>query len=583
MPANTPRARPRWNQLAMSGVQITERARVCGVLSRTVRRAEAQASGATPCCTSPSSSTGSPEAAVSRSVLMGAGRAWITRAVGRIHRHGGAGMAIGRGVMAGAAMVGVCAGALRAAEDCDCGDEDTPAASSPMIGSASTLPKAVPGERVSLDLFVMSLCPYGMEAERALLPLARHLADHVELRIHYIADEVGDSTARTESRLPTAAQIADLPEASPVRPGCSGKREARGTGPFASLHGQEEVDESCRQLVLGKDSEERLHAYLLCRSLGGPEGDWRTCARDVGVDPQELQEQALGTWARQLFRENIRLANQLDISLSPTLLIGGEEYVRQIGPFAVGRAVCQRLPRPDFCEDWPACGADGDCDEVPGVVSLCFDPDTPKARCEYAEPVPFQLTLLFTDQCRACDVEEFLSSTVRLFPGAQLERVALESPPGQLLAREYGVEHLPAYILGTGFSRTARFARVQHLLMERGDAFVVRPRVNETTYWYQRPYRAGQLDVFLPGDPLSRDRDLEQQILRLWSPTSNEHPDVRFHYLPPAGEDLTPEAVMADALSIPRDAMSILVENRLVRRRTQPLELPQLWRENRTR
>ena len=147
---------------------------------------------------------------MSRGALIGASRAWITRAVGRAHRDCDAGMAISRGVLVGAALAVACAGPIRATEDCDCGDEDAAFASSLGIGVASMFSRSAPGERVRLDLFAMSLCPYGMEAERALLPLARHLVDHVELRIHYIADEVGESTARAETRSPTAAGTSDM-------------------------------------------------------------------------------------------------------------------------------------------------------------------------------------------------------------------------------------------------------------------------------------------------------------------------------------------------------------------------------------
>jgi len=492
-------------------------------------------------------------------------------------------LATARAALAGTALALVCVGALQAEEDCDCGEDDTSSVTSPGFGVEGVLPWPEPEERVRLDLFVMSLCPYGMEAERAMLPLARHLADHVELRLHYIADEARDSTAQVDTWSGRDAGASDVPEAPPARAGCSARQVATSTGPFSSLHGQEEIDESCRQLILAEDSQERLHEYLLCRSLGGPRGDWRVCAREVGVDPEVLQERALGTRGRQLFRDNIRLANELDIDLSPTLLIDGKEYANHLDPFAVGRAVCQGLSPPDFCGDWPVCGADGDCGEFPGSVSLCLDPDTPGARCQYSEPVPFKLSLLTGDQCRSGDAEGFLSSTLQLFPGAVLERVSLQSAQGQLLASEYEVEHLPAYILDTAFARTARFARVQHLLLERGDAFVVRPRVNETTYWYRRPHRAGRLDVFLPPGPRIPSRDLEQQIRRLWSPTSSEHPELRFHYLSRAGGDLAAEPGLADSLSAPRDAMSILVENRMLRRRVQPVELPQLWRENRVR
>ncbi|MBI2503913.1 MAG: hypothetical protein HYW07_11860 [Candidatus Latescibacteria bacterium] len=469
---------------------------------------------------------------------------------------------------------------------------------------------------VELELFVMSLCPYGMEAEQTLLPLLERFGDQVKLQLYYIADEQDQakprrSQARTQERA-----------------GCAGQASS-GEGPFASLHGQPEIDEGRRQLIALQDFPERYRSYLLCRSRQGPGGDWQACARAAGLDPQALQQEAAGPRGEALFRQNIRLANSLGIDLSPTLLIEGEEFTGEFAPLPLARRLCRDQPAHPLCRELPACGSDTDCAPPTGKGALCRDPNTPQARCEYYEPVPFSLQVLDSAACEACNTGVFLASTLELFPQARVQVRRLETPEGEGLARRYGIQVFPAYIFSADFARDPRYARVRHLLEKKGESFLLVPRLVGASWWRQRPARPGQLEIFAP----AWDPQAEAALLKDWPPDPS---GLRLHLLQPgagpggeevevraclsarqpgrysayaaardsaadwrgaaalAGADvealgacleqgqgrqlLAAAAALADSLELEPGTLSALLDNRVLLRRTRPEDFWQLWK-----
>ena len=509
-------------------------------------------------------------------------------------------------------------------EDCDCGDEQPGGASGPeeKAPTAESQPRLRAGHKVEMDLFVMSLCPYGMAAEQILLPLAERFADQVELKIYFIADEAGKAAPQ-----PALGRQ--------ERPGCTASSSTSGDGPFLSLHGQEEIDEGRRQLIVRADHPEHYHSYLLCRSRQGPEKDWTDCARLAGIDPDSLQSKAAGARGESLFRENILRANTLGINLSPTLLINGEEFSGDLYHFSLARRICRQHPDHESCRDIPVCGADEDCGASPGQVALCIGPDTPWARCEYHESVAFKLTVLKTPDCQACDAGAFLRTTTELFPQVQVETAFLETPAGEKLADRYDIRVFPAYIFDTGFARSPRFSRVRHMVVEKFNHYLLKPRIAATTYWRERPEKPGRLDVFVPAwIPVAED-----EILSLW-PRGDA--DIHLHHLlPPGQDDWLPEELarrvclaahqskrypvyvaalnkapqdpfawqqaaqvagadlpalkacaergagqilgrtrdLVDSLQLDPETTSVLVGNRILIRHAQPREIFQLWQE----
>ncbi len=359
-----------------------------------------------------------------------------------------------------------------------------------------------------------------------------------------------------------------------MRAGCAASSES-GDGPFASLHGQPEIDEGQRQLIARQDFPDRSGAYLLCRSRQGPQGDWRECARAAGLDPQVLQREAAGPRGAQLFRENIRLANALGIDLSPTLLIDGEEFAGPFAPLPLARRLCRSRPGHPLCRELPVCGSDADCPAPPGQVGLCRDPDTPQARCEYSAPVLFDLQVLTSRACAPCSTGVFLASTLKMFPQARVETRDLEDPEGEKIARQYGIRVFPAYIFSAAFAREPRFARVQHLLQPRGGDYLLQPRLASVSFWPGRPRRPGRLDVFLP------DQEAEAAILERW-PRGN--PGLHLHRLAPdpglAGRESREAAALADSLELEQTSLSALIENQVLLRRARPEEIMRAWQRD---
>ena len=382
--------------------------------------------------------------------------------------------------------------------------------------------------RAALELFVMSLCPYGMEAEQALLPLLEGFGDQVHLTVYYIANEQDQAKPQHTRTRPQE------------RAGCTGQ-ESSGEGPFVSLHGQPEIDEGRRQLIARQDFPQAYLPYLLCRSRQGPSGDWQACAVAAGLDPEFLQQEAAGPRGEQLFRENIRLANSLGIDLSPTLLIDGEEFSGEFAPLPLARRLCGDRPESPLCRELPACGSDTDCAPPPGKGALCRDPNTPQAHCEYYEPVPFSLQVLNSATCEVCNTGTFLASTLELFPQAQISAHRLETPEGQRLAGQYGIQVFPAYIFSADFAHDPRFARVRRLLDKKGDSYLLTPRLVGASLWRQRPSRPGQLEIFAP----AWNPDAETALLHNWpADPAGLHLRLLQRGAEPGGEELEVRACL---------------------------------------
>ena len=343
---------------------------------------------------------------------------------------------------------------------------------------------------VVLDLFVMSLCPYGMRAESLLLPLVDELKDRLRLNLHFIADLAAEPAVMSE-------RVSSIGPLSSKRQGCE-KSASTGDGPFLSLHGQEEIDEGRRQLVLQLEAPTKLIPYVLCRSNHGPQGDWAECADALGIDGSSLQRTAQGPEGERLFRENIRMANQLGVNVSPTVHLDGAEYEGSLEPMSLLRYLCAEGLDAPLCRQIPQCSADADCPDRPGFVALCRDANSPNARCEHLEPADFTLTVLNSDGCRQCETGDFLRSTMELFPQVRVTNVSGDDEEGEKLVKQYGVTMFPTYILSNAFSSSPRFPRLRRMVDHVGGDFVVNSRISQKSVWFLRPRHVGRVDVFLP-------------------------------------------------------------------------------------
>ena len=149
-------------------------------------------------------------------------------------------------------------------------------------------------EKPTLELFVMSYCPFGVQVEEKIIPIVKKFGDQINFKLQFIAQE---------KESPSAQDIT----------------------PFESLNGYPEVAEGIRQLLIAQEYPDRYLDYILCR---GKElnNSWEDCARKFGIDVAKIQTLFGTPRAEQLFRENIQRAAVLGIKASPTIFVDGRKF-----------------------------------------------------------------------------------------------------------------------------------------------------------------------------------------------------------------------------------------------------------------
>ena len=146
----------------------------------------------------------------------------------------------------------------------------------------------------TLELFVMSYCPFGVQAEEKIIPIVKEFGDKIDFKLQFIAQEKG---------APSAQDIT----------------------PFTSLHGYPEVAENIRQLLIAQEYPEKYLDYILCRGKK-LDKSWENCAEKLGIDVAKIQRLFDTPEAEQLFRENIKRAAELGIGASPTILVDNHQF-----------------------------------------------------------------------------------------------------------------------------------------------------------------------------------------------------------------------------------------------------------------
>jgi len=371
---------------------------------------------------------------------------------------------------------------------------------------------------VRVELFVMPECPYGIQAESVLIPIIKRMGDAVDFQLRYVAEPVSGSGRRAAARRYVAG----------AAPACEGE-PIPGSGRFQSLHGDEEVAEGIRQVVMALHEPERYLAYVLCRGRSDMARSWEDCAAEVGINPIRISTIAESPEGEALYAENILRSNLLGIRASPTLLIDGIESASFHDAIAFQRALCgERIASPD-CASLPACTADRDC-RRPGMVGLCVDPGQPGARCVYQDPVQFQMVVVNDPDCRVCDTGFFIKSTLDLFPGVQIRNVDAGTDEGASLIARYGLEALPAFILDEHFVQAARYPRFERTVSHRADAYLPRPEMVPVRQLLNRPVDNGRIDLFL--DPGSSSSMKLAGSLVSWAISNGLGDSLRVYYLP---------------------------------------------------
>jgi hypothetical protein len=175
----------------------------------------------------------------------------------------------------------------------DCDDEDC----KNSMACRTARPK-------TLELFVMSHCPYGAKAMIAANDIVEHFGKDITLEVHFIGNG-------TESNL-------------------------------QSMHGPTEVEEDVREICAREHykANNQYVKYLACRSKDLRNTDWQSCAKEAGMDEAVIQKCFDGD-GKKLLADDFRIAQALDIGASPTFIANGRRQFNAIETSALQKEYCQ--------------------------------------------------------------------------------------------------------------------------------------------------------------------------------------------------------------------------------------------------
>jgi glutaredoxin len=155
--------------------------------------------------------------------------------------------------------------------------------------ASTTVPKT---DKPTVQLFVMSFCPYGQQAEKAMKPVADLLGDSVTIEPHFIVSVSGTTVN--------------------------------------SLHGQYEVNEDMRQAVILKHYGNAVfwnYVDYIDNKCTKDNIDtcWKDAAKAANIDTAKV-EGWVASEGLELMKAEAALAEQNGVSGSPTIIINGVVY-----------------------------------------------------------------------------------------------------------------------------------------------------------------------------------------------------------------------------------------------------------------
>ncbi len=153
-------------------------------------------------------------------------------------------------------------------------------------------------DKPKVELFVMSFCPYGTQAEKGILPVVALLGDKIDFKIRTV---------------------------------------------HYTLHGEKEDLENNRQLCIREEEgQDKLNKYLVCildSDNPNAPADVNVCEKEAGVNSANLQT-CLDTKADDYFAADSELSEGYGVKGSPTLVINGVQSNAGRSPASYLTGIC---------------------------------------------------------------------------------------------------------------------------------------------------------------------------------------------------------------------------------------------------
>jgi hypothetical protein len=320
----------------------------------------------------------------------------------------------------------------------------------------------IPDSSRVYDLYIMSLCPYGIKALGDLAELIRAFPQR-EWNVWFIGRAEGDK--------------------------------------LASLRGEPEMFDEALWLAVKALYPYRYHEFLFLRASS--KASTEELLNEMGLNVSNLRKWAVDTGPSELRQHYIR-STGLGVNASPTLYLNNNVYNKRIGGGRLVREECNAVVlRPDFCNDYPECFEDGDCRAV-GKIGRCVGAEGTRAVCEFKDDAVFALKVLVADSALDNPEKQAIEAMVDALPGAKVSVVKFSSEEGKRMMAKYSPTALPFFHFDKRVEKAARFSAVSGTLEKVSDGgYRVKKGTVRENYFPQRAEKPGVIELY--ADPMMSD------------------------------------------------------------------------------
>lgn len=182
----------------------------------------------------------------------------------------------------------------------------------------------------TLELYVMSQCPYGVQAENMMAEILNTFSGEINFELHFIADIYSENEWNS------------LPQQHKQYYEQYGMCYEKNNEHYCSLHGPTEFNENLRQLCAMKYYPNTYYDYILCinQDYRNLESIWEECAAQTGLNPETLRTCSTSNEGINLLKTNLEKTNQREAGGSPTIYINNQKYQGSRTANAIQQAIC---------------------------------------------------------------------------------------------------------------------------------------------------------------------------------------------------------------------------------------------------
>jgi protein-disulfide isomerase len=170
-------------------------------------------------------------------------------------------------------------------------------------------------DKPTVELYVMSFCPFGIQAENAMKPVVDLLGTKADFKVRFIVNVQGTTVDSVRS-----------------------------------LHGTNEAMEDLRQACVMKYYDQKTFwTYLMeinanCpsvyRDASAMDTCWKNAAKKAGIDAIKIATCSNSTEGLNLLKADEQATQEYGVTGSPTLIINGVRYSGARTPEAFKQAIC---------------------------------------------------------------------------------------------------------------------------------------------------------------------------------------------------------------------------------------------------